>query len=64
MASFLKLLDQDNVSLDQYSWYAGDMNVNDAREHLDQLPVGKLHSNFTAHTVESRTKIHVKGKGQ
>ena len=43
MASFLKLLDQDSVSLDHYSWYAGDMNVNDAREHLDQLPVGKLH---------------------
>ena len=41
MASFLKLLDKDNPSLDQYAWYAGDMNVNDAREHLDQLPVGK-----------------------
>ena len=46
MASFLKLLDKDNVLLDQYSWYAGDMNVNDAREHLDPLPAGKLHRCF------------------
>ena len=44
MASFLKLLDQDNLSLDEYAWYAGDMNVDDAKEHLDKLPVGKWQS--------------------
>ena len=54
MASFLKLLDQDNLSLEEYAWYAGDMNVNDAREHLDHLPVGKLFNHFYCEVLLNR----------
>jgi hypothetical protein len=42
MASFLRLLDQDNVSLDKHAWYAGELNVKEAKEHLDKNPVGEI----------------------
>ena len=42
MASFLRLLDQDNVSLDKQAWYAGELNVKDAKETLDNHSPGEI----------------------
>ena len=42
MASFLRLLDQDNVALEKHAWYAGELNVKDSKEHLDDHPVGEI----------------------
>ena len=50
MASFLRMLEQnqDNLFLDQHSWYAGPLDVKSARENLERLPVGKILLHFVA----------------
>ena len=42
MASFLRLLDQDSVALEKHAWYAGELNVKEAKEQLDKNPVGEI----------------------
>ena len=36
-----QMREQENLSLDQQAWYAGELNVKTASDRLDLLPVGK-----------------------
>ena len=61
-----QMREQENLSLDQQAWYAGELNVKTASDRLDLLPVGKNSYKsyiFDVFRVENISNLNLVTKG-